>query len=349
MSIFRDVYGLLSQDKTLALVTVVATWGSTPQVAGAMMVVNSDGSTAGTVGGGNAERLITQDAILTLRENRPMLKDYLLTEGGNTEMVCGGKMRVFIEPVGEEKDFFEDLDNEAGSGRTSALAIIISGKEILSSFIGKKMLITSDGIAMGSLGMEKIEKLVVPESSKAIKEGSPRLRTYILEETKKQEVIIFINVIPGEANLIIAGGGHIAKPLLEIAKVLGFNVTIVDDRKEYANKFRFPLADEIICGDFKDVFSNLALNKNSNVVVVTYGHRYDEQVLEEVLKSKAGYIGCIGSKRKAKQTLQYLKGAGYSEENVKRVHIPVGLDIGAKTPAEISLSILAEIVKERRK
>lgn len=349
MSIFRDIYGLLSQDKTLALVTVVATWGSTPQVAGAMMVVNSDGSTAGTVGGGNAERLITQDAILILRENRPMLKDYLLTEGGNTEMVCGGKMRVFIEPVGEEKDFFEDLDNEAGSGRTSALAIIISGKEILSSFIGKKMLITSDGTAMGSLGMEKIEKLVVRESSKAIKEGSPRLRTYILEETKKQEVIIFINVIPGEANLIIAGGGHIAKPLSEMAKVLGFNVTIVDDRKEYANKFRFPLADEIICGDFKEVFSNLTLNKNSSVVVVTHGHRYDEQVLEEVLRSKAGYVGCIGSKTKAKQTFQYLKSAGYSEEDAERVHIPVGLDIGAKTPAEISLSILGEIVKERRK
>jgi len=349
MSIFRDIYGLLSQDKTLALVTVVATWGSTPQVAGAMMVVNSDGSTAGTVGGGNAERLITQDAILSLGEGRPVLKNYILAEGGNTEMVCGGKMRVFIEPVGEEKDFFEDLDNEAGSGRTSALAIIISGKEIPSSFIGKKMLITSDGATMGSLGMGKIEKLVVPEALRAIEEDSLRLKIYPLEETKKQEVIIFINVIPGEANLVIAGGGHIAKPLLEIAKVLGFNVTIVDDRKEYANKSRFPLADEIICGDFKEVFSNLTLNKNSSVVVVTHGHRYDKQVLEEVLKSKAGYVGCIGSKRKAKQTFQYLKSAGYSEEDAERVHIPVGLDIGAKTPAEISLSILAQIVKERRK
>jgi len=349
MSIFRDVYRLLSQGKALALATVVATRGSTPQVAGAMMVVNSDASTVGTVGGGNVEKLITEDAILTLRENRPMLKDYFLTEGGNTEMVCGGKMRVFIEPVREEKDFFEGLDNEARSGKPSALSTIISGKEIFSSFTGKKILITSNGATVGSLGMEKIDKLVIPEALKAVKEGSPRLKMYTLEETKKQEVTIFINVIPGEANLIIAGGGHIAKPLSEMAKVLGFNVTIVDDRKEYANKSRFPLADETIWGDFRKVFSNLTLSENSNVVVVTYGHRYDKQVLEEVLRSKAGYVGCIGSKRKAKQTLEYLKSAGYSEEDVKRVHIPVGLDIGAKTPAEISLSILGEIVEERRK
>jgi len=347
MSIFRDIYRLLSQDKTLALATVVATWGSTPQVAGAMMVVTSDGSTVGTVGGGCVEKLITEYAILSLREGRPMLKDYLLTEEGNIKMLCGGKMRVFIEPISEGKHLFEVLDNEARSGRPSALSTVISGKKISSSFIGEKMLITSDGNAMGSLGMEKIDKLVVPEALKAIKEGSSRL--YTLEESKEKEVVIFINVIPGEANLIIAGGGHIAKPLLEMAKVLGFNVTIVDDRKEYANKSRFPLANEIICGDFKKVFSKLTLNENSNVVVVTHGHRYDEQVLEAVLRSKAGYIGCIGSKKKAKQTLQYLKSVGYSEEDVKRVHIPVGLDIGAKTPAEIALSILAEIVKERRK
>ncbi len=349
MSIFKDIHRLLSQDKALVLATIVATWGSTPRVAGVMMMVNSDGSTTGTVGGGNTEKLITEDAILTLREGRPVLKNYTLRKGGNTGMICGGKMRVFIEPIREGKDLFELLDNESRSGRASVLSTVISGKEIFPSFIGKKILTTSDGTAMGSLGIEKIDKLVVSEALKAIKKGSPSLKIYPFEETKKKEVAIFINVIPGEVNLIIAGGGHIAKPLSEIARVLGFNVAIVDDRKEYANKFRFPLADKIICGDFKKVFSNLTFNENSNVVVVTHGHRYDEEVLEEVLRSKAAYIGCIGSKIKAKQTLQYLKSAGYSEEDIKRVHIPVGLDIGAKTPAEISLSILAEIVKERRK
>jgi len=344
MSIFKDIYRLLSQDKALTLVTVVATWGSTPQEAGAMMGVTSDGGTIGTVGGGNAEKLITEDAILSLRGGRCVLKDYLLKEEGNTKMVCGGKMRVFIEPVQEGKDLFELASNEAHAGRTSALSTVISGKAVFSSFIGKKMLITPDGTAIGSLGMKEIDELVVPEALQAIKENSCRLKMY-----KEKEVAIFINVIPGEANLIIAGGGHIAKPLLEMAKVLGFNVTIVDDREEYANKSRFPLADKIICGDFKKVFSHLPLNESSYVVVVTHAHRYDEQVLEEVLRSKATYIGCIGSRIKAKQNLQYLKSVGYSEKDVKRVHIPVGLAIGAKTPAEISLSILAEIVKERRK
>ncbi|MBE0478125.1 XdhC family protein [Candidatus Aerophobetes bacterium] len=347
MGIFGDIYKLLSSGKAVALVTVVHTEGSTPQVPGAVMAVNKDGTIAGTVGGGNVERLIIEDAVSSLQEGHPALKTYILSEKEDTKMVCGGRMQVFIEPLKKRTRLCKLVDDEACLGKRSVLSFVVSGKNIPPSFIGRKMLVTSGGVATGKMSMGKIDELAIKEASKALKENISYLKTYPLEEDK--EVSIFFQVVPGTETLVIAGAGHIASSLVKMARVLDFRVVVVDDREDYAKRSRFPLADKIICGDFKKVFSSMYLNEKSYVVVVTYGHKHDEEVLEEVLKSKAGYIGCIGSRLKAEKTLYYLKSAGYSDEDVKRVHIPVGLHIGAKTPAEIALSILAQIIKEKRK
>jgi xanthine dehydrogenase accessory factor len=159
---------------------------------------------------------------------------------------------------------------------------------------------------------------------------------------------IFVDVQPGLQTLLIVGAGHIAQPLCEIGHMLGFRTVVIDDRWAFANRERFPHATDIRVGSFVETLESLEINEHTFVVVVTRGHVWDEASVRTVLKSKPGYIGMIGSKRRAKATLERLVEQGYSPEELSRVHTPLGLDIAAETPAEIAVAIAAEIVKVRR-
>lgn len=160
---------------------------------------------------------------------------------------------------------------------------------------------------------------------------------------------IFLDPVSTPNQIVICGGGHIALPLVSIAKLLNFRVTLIDDRVSFANKQRFPLADEIICGDFAQVIPALPFNTNTYVVIVTRGHRHDKTCLEEVLKKPApAYIGMIGSRKKVAAVKQYLQQSEFSKDVLDSVHAPIGLDIGAETPEEIAVSIMAEIIMTGR-
>jgi xanthine dehydrogenase accessory factor len=149
------------------------------------------------------------------------------------------------------------------------------------------------------------------------------------------------------SNLYIFGAGHISQYLAKAAKMVDFNITVIDDRADFANKERFPEADKIVAADFAGVFDELDYTGDVYVVIVTRGHKYDAYVLEEALKRPAKYIGMIGSKRKVKMVFDYLKGKGLQEEALKNVFAPIGLDINSETPQEIAISITAEIIKAR--
>jgi xanthine dehydrogenase accessory factor len=148
--------------------------------------------------------------------------------------------------------------------------------------------------------------------------------------------------------MYIFGGGHISFSLARIGKMTGFRVVVIDDREEYANPERFPEADETIAEGFPQVFSRIAVNNFSYIVIVTRGHAYDQAVLEWALTTEAYYIGMIGSRKKTKQLFGNLKAQGVSEEALGQVYTPIGLDIKAETPEEIAVSIMAEIIKIRR-
>jgi xanthine dehydrogenase accessory factor len=160
---------------------------------------------------------------------------------------------------------------------------------------------------------------------------------------------IFVDVQPGLQTLLIVGAGHIAQPLCEIGYMMGFRTVVVDDRWAFANRERFPHATDIHVGTFVDVLESLDINQQTFVVVVTRGHNWDEASVRTVLRRKPAYIGMIGSKRRAKATLERLVEHGYSPEELGRVHTPMGLDIAAETPAEIAVAIAAEIVRVRRR
>lgn len=160
---------------------------------------------------------------------------------------------------------------------------------------------------------------------------------------------VFLDPILPQPRLLILGGGHIAVPLAEMGKLLEFHVSIVDDRLSFANPTRFQSANQVLCQNFEKAIREFPSDTNTYVIIVTRGHRHDKTCLAEVLRrKKSAYIGMIGSRRKVAALIEDLREEGFTEEELKNVYAPIGLDIGAQTPAEIAVSIIAEIIMVRR-
>jgi xanthine dehydrogenase accessory factor len=160
---------------------------------------------------------------------------------------------------------------------------------------------------------------------------------------------VFFEVMPAPPKLVVVGAGHIAVPLVKIAKVLDFHVIVTDDRLAYANRERFPDADEVLIGDMAQMLKEMSITPSTYIVLITRGHKYDEPCLREIIHSQAKYIGMIGSRRRIKACFQLFRDEEkIAEEIIDRVYAPIGLDIATETPAEIALSILGEIIKVRR-
>ena len=171
----------------------------------------------------------------------------------------------------------------------------------------------------------------------------------VTKKTKITEDRFLEERLSGRFTLVICGGGHISKSLSSMAKLLGYQIWIVDDREEFANQERFPQADRVFCMDFQEAFEKLDVPESAWYVIVTRGHQNDYECLRNVLTRKSSYVGMIGSRKKVDMTFQRLREEGFTEEQIDCVHAPIGLPIGAKTPEEITVSILAEMVQERAK
>ncbi|MDA8229652.1 MAG: XdhC family protein [Desulfitobacterium hafniense] len=212
--------------------------------------------------------------------------------------------------------------------------------------VGSKFLTNETG--QGVLG--QIESRMLDLLEESIQEVL-RLKTPQLVDLAfpNGSVKIFLDPILPQARLLILGGGHIAVPLAEMGKLLEFQVSVVDDRPSFANSARFQQVNQVLCQDFETAIREFAFDANTYIIIVTRGHRHDKTCLAEVLKkTKPAYIGMIGSRRKVAALFEDLREDGFSEAELKSVHAPIGLDIGAQTPAEISVSIMAEIIMVRR-
>ena len=220
--------------------------------------------------------------------------------------------------------------------------------------MGAKMIVFDDGTSFGTIGGGRNEKAAIAECLKAIQKQKPATIIYNYFGRKGESVCggqikVFIEPCAAVGHLIICGAGHIALPLSAVGKILGFKVTIIDDRKEFANKKRFPHVDKIIVGNHADELAGVAIASNAYVTIVTQGNEYDYECLKTVIKSSAAYIGVISSKPKMVKFFGRLKMSGIEEKFLKRAHIPMGVDIGAQTPQEIAVSIMAEMVAVKNK
>lgn len=215
---------------------------------------------------------------------------------------------------------------------------------------GAKMIVLEDGTLLGSIGGGRYELAAKKKCLKAIQSGKPALVTYDYFGQKGQSVCggqikVFIEPFAGLKHLVICGAGHIALPLSLLGKMLNFKVTIIDSRKEFANQARFPHVDGIMVGPHVSKLAQIAVTPNTCVMIVTHGNEYDFKCLKAVVRSGACYIGVISSKAKQiKFFNRLIKEEGVSSNLLEKVRIPAGFDIGAQTPEEIAVSIMAEIV-----
>lgn len=219
---------------------------------------------------------------------------------------------------------------------------------------GAKFLVDAQGLLLQGQLSEKLLALLKDPIQEVLQAKTPRLVELDLENNprfngQESSLRLFLDPIFSTAKLVILGGGHIAVPLAHMGKLLNYEVTVVDDRPSFANSGRFPEADHVLCQDFESAIRNLDCDNSTYIVIVTRGHRHDQTCLEGVLKKpRAAYIGMIGSRRKVETLLGNLREEGYSEEDIGRVYTPIGMDIGAQTPEEIAVSILAEIIMVNR-
>jgi xanthine dehydrogenase accessory factor len=219
---------------------------------------------------------------------------------------------------------------------------------------GAKMIVFDDGTSYGTIGGGRNEKSAVAECLKAIQKQKNATVTYNYFGREGESVCggqmkVFIEPFAPKDNLIICGGGHIALPLSAFGKILGFKVTVIDNRKEFANKKRFPHVDKVIVGDHAGELARMNIGPNTFVAIVTYGNEQDFECLKKVIRSTAAYIGVISSRPKKIKFFGRLKASGVEEKYLKRVHIPMGIDIGSQTPEEIAVSIMAQIEAVKNK
>ncbi|MCC5908901.1 MAG: XdhC family protein [Clostridiaceae bacterium] len=237
---------------------------------------------------------------------------------------------------------YKDLLDKLNSGEETVLLTYMKSINEKSGSITNKVSLTKDDIdtKFSSLGKKKdLHERVY----QVLDSGSPQLFN-----NQGDEMILIEPFFP-KPRLIIFGGGHIAKPLSEFGDKVGFTIAIIDDRPFFANSNRFPEASQVICEDFENSFNLLQPNKTDFMVIVTRGHRHDETCLRKTLNYNPAYIGMIGSKRRVQDLKNKLIQEGYSTEELNRVNTPIGLDIGAITPEEIAISIIAEVISFRRR
>ncbi len=241
----------------------------------------------------------------------------------------------------------EELIKVKSEGAGAVLITVVESDGVDGLDSGAKCLVRDGRIVLGSVGDPALAQRIVREAAERLAEERSRLLS--LETDTGGQADVFFEVMPSPPKLIVVGAGHIAVPLVRMAKLMDYHVVVIDDRILFANRERFPEADEVVVGDMAETVKDLDITPTTYVVLITRGHKYDEPCLRELLDRPAKYIGMIGSKRRIKACFERFKEEEQvSEELISRVYAPIGLDIATETPEEIALGILGEIIKVRR-
>lgn len=247
-------------------------------------------------------------------------------------------------------DIFEEILAARRAGTLVVLATVIESQGSAPRGAGARMIVREDGTTIGTVGGGAIEKLVVDEARTMMNAAEARILKHNLKDIGMEcggGMTVFLEPMnPGE-QLIVFGAGHIGKMLSELGKLLEFQVTVVDDRPDFANRENLPGADSIYACSYQEAIDQIVFTPQTSVVILTYKHAHDFEVLEQCIRKPSRYIGMIGSRKKVTTCFDQLRQAGVTEELIERVHAPVGLNIAANTPAEIAVSIAAELIEVR--
>ena len=309
--IITPTFSWLKNKNKVAIATVISTWGSAPRQVGGQMAINEKGEIIGSVSGGCVENSVITEALDSLKDKKHRIKDYGITNDLAWEvgLACGGNLKILINPL-------EDEDK-----------IIFSAKNMI----------------------QKRERVIIKVDCKT---GKREIISKLDEEQNNTSYLdqcknIFFHIIDPKPRLFIIGGVHLSQALSSLANICEYEVIIIDPRDYFANKKRFP--NDLIISEWPDVaLKDYNFNFSDNIVTLTHDPKIDDLALKIALNSEVGYIGSLGSRKTHKSRVERLKNEGYNLEQISKIHAPIGLNISSKTPQEIALSIMAEIIQVRR-
>jgi xanthine dehydrogenase accessory factor len=339
---------LREREARVAVATLVSTAGTTPKKPGATMWVGESGRILGsvTIGGCVDARVIEESERAIATGTASCLEMSLGDEDAwDLGMTCGGSVRVLVEPV----DLARPDDPVAGA-LAAADAEIAAGRRAVSlaTLAGRpaRIVVREDGSVAGTLGDARLDAAVAAEGARLLSSGA-HLATMVTVTLDGRARDLFAELLAPPTTVLVFGATHVAIPLVTMARALGYRTVVVDPRERFATRERFVEADEIRIGPMGDIARSIGLTRQSCVVLVAHDYKFDLPVLRAALASEASYIGLLGSTRRGRAILGFLAEEGVTDEALARVRVPIGLDIGAATAAEIALSVMAEIVAVR--
>ncbi|MDO8927625.1 MAG: XdhC family protein [Bacteroidota bacterium] len=344
--IYPELIALLQQQTECILATVIGTQGSTPQKSGSSALIGTSGLLAGTVGGGITELKVIQQSQCLLKTKKSGLFSYELHGEifKGSESICGGNMTILLDAIPDlHIHVFNQLKNSLEQRQKGVLLTLTDASDSDDVKIVRQWIVEED------LNLDQnIQDDIRPVISEMFRNAHSEAILAIPfdgNKTLSKGFSLLERILP-KPSLIIAGAGHIGHSLAHLGKFLGFDVTVWDDRPEYANQNILPDADVVLSGTVDESLGQIPVQDDSYLVIVTRGHKSDADVLRKFIASNAAYIGMIGSKAKVTQmkTL-FLENAWATPEQWSRIYAPVGLDIGAQTVEEIAISIAAQLVK----
>jgi xanthine dehydrogenase accessory factor len=335
----------------LAVATVIETRGSTPQKHGSSALFGKEGLLAGTVGGGVLEGKVQQIARETITSNKSGIFHFNFDNdiSAKNDAICGGEATILIDALPSDHKAVFDLIKQSLLKRIpGVLVTMISGSSESDVKIIRELITSSSENNIperySALLTREIESLLSAPDTDSFKK-------FELTPVGDEKVsFVLLEALFPEPKLIIAGAGHIGRALAHLGKLLSFEVTIADDRAEYANKTNIPDADHLIVGDIGETMNRLSKDADTYIVIVTRGHDDDAKALKHCIDCGAAYVGMIGSKKKiAKMHRNFVENGLATEKQWSEIHAPVGIDINSKTVEEIAVSIAAELVLERNR
>jgi xanthine dehydrogenase accessory factor len=346
--VFKSAIDILEQGGQAAISTIIASKGSLPMSEKSKMLVTPEGKIIGTVGGGCLEADVWTEARKVMDEGKSSIQKFVLTEkyAGESGLNCGGIVEILTEPLPEQgRDIFYAILELKDTGHRGTLVTILSEHPHYPEG-RRKLLLCDDGSTVGSLGDAALEAFVARKGQDILRGEQFAILDYRAEDGAA--IKLFMEPVLPTPTVYVFGGGHVSFFVVRAAKLAGFKVKVIDDRPAFANTERFPEADAAIVMEFDQVGATFDFGQDDYVVLVTRGHQHDQHILEQIYNCEARYLGMIGSKSKISKMWKRLEGQGVGRQYLDRIHAPIGLNIGADTPEEIAISIVAELIRERR-
>lgn len=325
--------------KAVALATVVEIYGSAPRGLGAKMAVNQDSLMTGSVSGGCVEGAVVAEALKVLKNGMPKLLHYGVTQDQaiSVGLACGGTIEVWVEKLSKEN--FERMRKDLVEERLAVVVTVLSG-----SHVGEQVYAYPDDSMLGEFSDPDLTALVKANVVEVFSQQQCMRKTL---QVKDQLVDVFFDVLSPSPKLVVVGAVHIAIPLVQYARILGFHTTVIDPRKAFGNIERFPHVDRLVREWPEEFLQSFPWDQGTYLVVVSHDDKLDVPALAIGCQNEARYIGALGSKKTFAKHVRELKEAGITDEQITRIHSPIGVDIAARGPEEIALAIITEMVAVR--